>query len=576
VNRRRFLGIGCLCLLGWPSQRLEQAADGEESLVITVENGSPVEYAFERTVHAVELVAEQARHLAGTPTRAGLDQDANRVEVVRVTTTRDGGEGSLRDACERPGSYPLVIVFDVGGTIHLERELGIARSRTYVAGQTAPGHGVLIKGFPVRVRASDVIVRGLMIRPGEAATPEASMAQDGIGIGAAEDIADIWIDQCDVSHSVDELCGIRANHGCTIRRVAVTNCLMIEPLRDPAIRHEDNHNFGILIGRGTYDYLIADTIIAGCRARTPIVETGTRGCIFGVFTHDYQSGGSSTRGQRIPIQPLVKSGEEVGYLDDLSIRYSVSGFYAEPGEMSRAQGASLSPWPSWPEVDNAGEPCVVFEADNWFPANWQAVFRATGPYGGELPSSGAALPTPRLAEDVAEEPEVWSRHAPTHGTATRRWTLARAGARPKARDACAERLVAKLETQLEYGPAGWAAGMFEPLYAAVAPSDPPPDEARRAWELPARPFETEPNGLTAVENALEARMVDMGGVWPRNVGRPIRPSGGGMLTVTRDGLLKFDPLGEFDASAARSGFELRVSFTDGRRWTVRLATRTET
>jgi len=66
--------------------------------------------------------------------------------VVIVTNTNDSGAGSLRAALEQIGAR--IVIFRVSGTIALltKIELLAANSFVYVAGQTAPGDGITIKG----------------------------------------------------------------------------------------------------------------------------------------------------------------------------------------------------------------------------------------------------------------------------------------------------------------------------------------------------------------------------------------------------------------------------------------------
>jgi hypothetical protein len=521
-----------------------------------------------KTVDAVSIQGETTTYSAGTLTRAGLATNAGSAKVVHVTNLNNTGTGSLRTAIATSGTHPIVIVFDVGGVITLGSELAVSRSNTYIAGQTAPGKGILLKGKPLKIRASNVIVRGLMIRPGGVSNSADAQNQDGVGFIGSSNLSDMWIDQCDVMHSIDELCGVRTNQNYTLTRPAITNCLMIEPLRNPANAHEADHNLGVLLGRGSYDYLLADTIIAGTKARSPIVETGSRGCIFGVFTHDYQTGGSAGSGQMVPVLPLTKTNSEVSYLADKTVKFSISGMYAEPGNLTRVQSASFSPWMTWPGVDNGGQGYAIYERDNWFPAGWQSVATAVGSHGGTLPSSGKALPTPDLGSDALSAPQVWSHHRPTHGTETRAWTLAHAGARPAGRDAAAARLVTKLGAQIAKGVSGWSGSTFSATYASSVPVDTAPPTTLLAWSEPALPFATATNGLTNIENALDELMAGLGGARPRNVGRPIRPLKGGKLIVGRGGSVTFDTLTEFAGLVGSQTILVDVDYTDGTSDTV--------
>jgi pectate lyase len=97
--------------------------------------------------------------------------------VCQVTNLNDSGAGSLR-AClnthnNTQGSR-MTVVFRVGGTIKPNSRISITRSNITIAGQTAPGGGILlsmenIQGDPnplFYISASDVIVRFIRFRGG--------------------------------------------------------------------------------------------------------------------------------------------------------------------------------------------------------------------------------------------------------------------------------------------------------------------------------------------------------------------------------------------------------------------------
>ena len=89
--------------------------------------------------------------------------------VYHVTTTNDSGAGSLRTGVSVANR---TIVFDVSGTINLASDLAISKNNLTIAGQTAPGDGICLKGWLTSVQnARDVVVRYLRCRPGDAACP---------------------------------------------------------------------------------------------------------------------------------------------------------------------------------------------------------------------------------------------------------------------------------------------------------------------------------------------------------------------------------------------------------------------
>ena len=83
--------------------------------------------------------------------------------IYHVTNLNDSGEGSLRDAVSQPNR---IVIFDVSGIIKLNSRLVFSKNLT-IAGQTAPGEGVIVYGNGVSFsNAENIIVRYLRLRMG--------------------------------------------------------------------------------------------------------------------------------------------------------------------------------------------------------------------------------------------------------------------------------------------------------------------------------------------------------------------------------------------------------------------------
>ena len=114
--------------------------------------------------------------------------------VYHVTTLRDAGPGSLRDAVSQPHR---TVIFDVGGVIQLTSPLQ-ASANLYLAGQTAPGEGITVYGDAVSFTdAHHGIVRYLRFRMGHGG----STGKDAVTIGAGHDLI---FDHVSVSWGQDE------------------------------------------------------------------------------------------------------------------------------------------------------------------------------------------------------------------------------------------------------------------------------------------------------------------------------------------------------------------------------------
>lgn len=88
-------------------------------------------------------------------------------QVVHVTSLEDTEEeGTLRHALTI-AEGPRIVVFDVGGVITTESRMTVSGQYITVAGQTAPGKGIVVQGHPLGLSgASDVIFQHVRVRPG--------------------------------------------------------------------------------------------------------------------------------------------------------------------------------------------------------------------------------------------------------------------------------------------------------------------------------------------------------------------------------------------------------------------------
>lgn len=118
--------------------------------------------------------------------------------VYEVTNLNDSGAGSLRDAVSQSNR---TVVFRVSGTIELASNLLITGDNLTIAGQTAPGGGITLKNFGLRLDGADnVIIRYIRVRPGDTGT---DTQVDGIGF-TNNGASNIIFDHCSVSWGIDE------------------------------------------------------------------------------------------------------------------------------------------------------------------------------------------------------------------------------------------------------------------------------------------------------------------------------------------------------------------------------------
>ncbi|MBN1185321.1 MAG: T9SS type A sorting domain-containing protein [Bacteroidales bacterium] len=139
-------------------------------------------------------------------------------KVVEVTSLNDDGPGSLREAVTNDIG-PRTIVFNVSGIITLQSRLVLKHDKVTVAGQTAPGKGICIRGAPFGMSgATDCMIRHLRVRIGSGIT------YDGMGMQGSDHSI---IDHCSISWSIDEAFSSRSAHNITLQRTLISEPLNV-------------------------------------------------------------------------------------------------------------------------------------------------------------------------------------------------------------------------------------------------------------------------------------------------------------------------------------------------------------
>ncbi|WP_436489577.1 pectate lyase [Chitinophaga sp. ARDCPP14] len=128
-------------------------------------------------------------------------------KVVEVTNLNDAGPGSFRQAFLEYPDDPITIVFRVGGIIELHSAIKVQRSNITVAGQTAPGNGICLKGHSLIMNGAralskggnhgNIIIRYLRSRPG------ATLSTGVYGFDM-ENCHNVIIDHCSFSWANEE------------------------------------------------------------------------------------------------------------------------------------------------------------------------------------------------------------------------------------------------------------------------------------------------------------------------------------------------------------------------------------
>lgn len=224
-------------------------------------------------------------------------------KVLEVTNLNDAGPGSLRAALEEKG--PRIVVFRVAGSIPLKSSLIVTDPYLTIAGQTAPGGGITLRGDwagnegLIQIKTHDVVIRYLTVRAGPPS------AGDGIEVFASEahETHSIVIDHNSVSWAVNRnLATWYDVHDISIQWNVFSEAL------DCSIHPKGCHSKGVLLGGyasdedqdqpGAYNLSLHHNLMAHNGERNPYIKAaGVVDVVnnvvynpFGTFSHiDMQS-----------------------------------------------------------------------------------------------------------------------------------------------------------------------------------------------------------------------------------------------------------------------------------------------
>ena len=187
-------------------------------------------------------------------------------EVTHVTNLDNSGPGSLRQILEDQTDRRTV-VFDVGGIIDLNSNIIIDApdGNITVAGQTAPGDGVCLRGGAITIKGVDVIIRHLCTRRGDGPGSPRSVG-DGLSFNHAQRSI---VDHLSISWSTDEAMEIWFPD---TQDITIQYSLFYEPLDGIISSKELKHGYGPLFANGGQRVTFHNNVIAHTRRRSPLVS----------------------------------------------------------------------------------------------------------------------------------------------------------------------------------------------------------------------------------------------------------------------------------------------------------------
>ena len=167
-------------------------------------------------------------------------------QVVHVTSLEDDGtEGTLRWALETV-TGPRTVVFDVSGVIALAKPITVNESYVTIAGQTAPGDGIMIRGGYLYL-GSESITRFIRHRAGFIINPDKGTGYSGVTMQGRNNAI---VDHASVGWATAETFKSAGNF---TEDVTVQNTIIAEALTND-MPGEDGFGFGFEAGGESGSY----------------------------------------------------------------------------------------------------------------------------------------------------------------------------------------------------------------------------------------------------------------------------------------------------------------------------------
>lgn len=264
-------------------------------------------------------------------------------DVYHVTNLNNSGAGSLREGIDT-AEGPRTIVFDVSGTIELSARLYIREPYLTIAGQTAPGDGITISRFGMRIiDTHDVVIRYLRLRTGDIVAAE----HDTLLVYRSNNVI---IDHVSASWSVDETVPTNHSSDVTVQWSFITEGL------DDSHHSKGPHSAGNIHYDGSLS--LHHNLFAHNATRNPLVQQQAD-VVNNVIYNWSRLGATIGRYDEDPFGPTYVNFQNNYYIAGPSTikpywfyyihpgaQFWPSGIYFDNNRNGVLDGTLVEPWPS--------------------------------------------------------------------------------------------------------------------------------------------------------------------------------------------------------------------------------------
>lgn len=297
------------------------------------------------TLQAPSFSASEVRAFPGAEGFAAMATGGRGGQIIHVTNLNATGAGSLQAALNI--NAPRIIVFDISGVITADI-IEVPHGNVTIAGQTAPGGGITIKGRlygAYSFNVGNIIIRHLRIRPEYENT--AGQQFDSIQFSRN---SNVMLDHVSVAFGVDETIDMYEARNITLQWSSIE---MSRTSGHP----EGQHNYGFISGPNSFNVSLHHNLFVHHKNRNPAIASGPADIINNVaynvrhgFVHHNPASGQFNivgnyykDGTNDNLHPFYFDDENNGSGNNAPTYYLADNFIDDPNTAG-CNGLIQNPW----------------------------------------------------------------------------------------------------------------------------------------------------------------------------------------------------------------------------------------